>query len=87
MTDNDNRTREIRYYTLDYLDKHGSTPCTLLHSRLDNEFDLEVNEYAPVMDQLRTLKLVESFDCGYDTIFEITRRGVCALVDDEPKRD
>lgn len=88
MADNDgDRTREIGYYSLELLDKQGSLTSSLLYSRLDDKFDLAVNEFAPVMDQLRTLELIGSFDGGHATVFEITRKGVCELVDDEAKMD
>lgn len=77
------RTKNVARTALLIIDNHGPISNKLLYSRIENEHsDLGGRAYSDALTQLQELDLVRSFDGGRDTMFEITRQGVCALADD-----
>lgn len=77
------RAKNIARTALRIVEKHGTITNSVLFSRIEREHsDLGGREYSEAVTQLRELNFVRSFDAGYDTMFEITRQGVCRLADD-----
>jgi len=83
VTSNSNsRQTELGQCILEEIDRRGSIAGDLLFMRVEAEFgDIGGREYSAVMDNLRELGMVESFDGGYDVIHEITRDGVARLAE------
>lgn len=74
------RTKDIARTALETIEKHGTITNSVLFSRIEREHSgLGGREYSTALTQLRELNFVHSFDAGYDTMFEVTRQGVCRL--------
>jgi len=81
-TTSDSRRRELEKYILEVVDRRETIAGDLLYARVKAEFgDVGGREYSAVMDNLRELGMVETFDSGYDDRHRITRDGVVWLVE------
>jgi len=78
----DSRRTELGKCILEEIDRRGSVAGGLLFGRVEAEFgDIDGREYSAVMDELRELGMVETFDAGYDDRHRITREGVRRLAE------
>lgn len=81
-TTSDSRRTELGRYILEEVDRRETIAGDLLYARVRAEFgDVGGREYSAVMDELRELRMVETFDAGYDDRHRITREGVRRLAE------